>query len=148
MGSLCLLQLVRGMCQLLGSDCVFQFWMPREDTLSYCELHEWVWVCWVTVGMGAPASLSGSLLLLEISWFHAVLGYTQIGSVWKLGEASMPPWLSIGSASCPALLATGTEGSLRIIWLLTCSVLEGIQPLLGNELAVSPFHGISKAEWR
>lgn len=34
MGSLCLLQLVRGMCQLLGSDCVFQFWMLREDTLS------------------------------------------------------------------------------------------------------------------
>lgn len=34
MGSLCLLQLVCGMCQLLGSDCVFQFWMPKEDTLS------------------------------------------------------------------------------------------------------------------
>lgn len=94
--------------------------------------------------MGASASLSGFLLLLEISWFHAVLGYTQIGSVWKLGEASMPPWLSIGSASCPALLATGTEESLRIIWLLNCSVFEGVQPHLGN---VAPFHGISKAEW-
>lgn len=49
----------------------------------------------------------------------------------------MPPRLSIGSASCPVLLATGTEGSLGIIWLLICSVLEGVQPLLGNELAVS-----------
>lgn len=49
----------------------------------------------------------------------------------------MPPQLSIGNASCPVLLATVTEGSLRIIWLLNCSVLEGVQPLLGNELAVS-----------
>lgn len=92
-------------------------------------------------------SLSGFVLLLEISCFHAVLGYIQIGSVWKLGEVSMPPWLSIGSASCPGLLATVTEGSLRMIWLLSCSMLEGVQPLLGNELAVAPFHGVSKAEW-
>lgn len=37
---------------------------------------------------------------------------------------------------------------LRIVWLHNCSVLEGVRPHLGNELAVAAAHGVSQAEWR